>query len=60
MIFNLSRMCRNVNRKVYNDREKVSATPVLKIDLVYLCQEGSREQMFLTARLALGIRELLA
>ena len=29
-------------------------------DLVYLCQEGSREQVILDVRLVLGLLELLA
>ena len=32
----------------------------LKIDLVYLCQEGSREQVVLDVLLVFGLLELLA
>ena len=38
----------------------IASARALKIDLVYLCQEGSREQVILDVRLVLGLLELLA
>ena len=38
----------------------ITAGSAMKIDLIYLCQKGSREHVILDVRLVLGLHELLA
>ena len=58
MILNLSRVRRNINRKVYNDRKNVSATPYLRPDIRSRPSQGDNSRRHYIISVHLFLRYL--